>query len=62
VTRESPRLAQAHLLLGTEYAKVGDPQRGARAYQTFASSCPDHPSTVTVRKILEEYNKAHKGP
>lgn len=53
-----PRAAAAQLLLGSTYARLGEPVEGARAYASFLAACPAHPQAPTVRKLLTEYRGA----
>lgn len=55
-----PSAAFAFKKLGSLYAKAGQQDKGAAAYETFALSCPTEPGTAKVRQILEEFRKSKK--
>jgi tetratricopeptide (TPR) repeat protein len=50
-----PRAAAAQLLLGTSYARLGQVDAGARAYESFLDACPEHPKAPTVRRLLADF-------
>ncbi|MBX5483362.1 MAG: tetratricopeptide repeat protein, partial [Myxococcaceae bacterium] len=56
----NPRFAQCHLLLGAAYAKLNEPDEGARHYEIFLKLAPDAPEAPRVRLMLEQYKGLKK--
>ncbi len=53
-----PKHADCHKLLGTTWAKLGDPDKGAREYKEFLRLAPpDHPDFSRVTVILDSFEK-----
>ncbi len=55
VELDSQSYSIAHALLGTCYARLGNPQRAAVHYRRFLAANPDHQQAPQVRRILEEF-------
>ena len=57
-----PNLAIVHMYLGTSYAREGDMKAGAREYEIFAKSCPNHLMAPRVQALLKDYydSQPHK--
>jgi hypothetical protein len=56
--RTNPAQADCHKLLGTVWAKLNDPYRGAREYREFLRLAPrDHPDREKVKLILETFDE-----
>jgi ABC transport system ATP-binding/permease protein len=53
-----PTYPRCHKLLGANYAKLKEPERGAEHYRKFLRLAPNDPDADTVRKILETYEQA----
>ena len=52
----SPRAFDCHKLLGAAWAKLGDPDKGARAYREFIKLAPrDHPELDKVKAFLDAF-------
>ena len=51
----------AYLILGSAHAKLGDPQAGTRAYETYLLSCRTYPNADRVQRILTDYWRATGG-
>ena len=51
----------AYLILGSAHAKLGDPQAGTRAYETYLLSCRTYPNSDRVQRILTDYWRATGG-
>jgi pSer/pThr/pTyr-binding forkhead associated (FHA) protein len=52
-----PSNADCHKFLGTTWAKLNEPDKGAREYKEFVRLAPpDHPDLDKVRAILDAYN------
>jgi tetratricopeptide (TPR) repeat protein len=56
-----PRAGWAYLILGSAHAKLGDPQAGTRAYETYLLSCRTYPNADRVQRILTDYWRATGG-
>jgi pSer/pThr/pTyr-binding forkhead associated (FHA) protein len=54
-----PDQPRCHKLLGTTYAKLKQPERGAEHYRIFLRLAPNDPQADQVRKLLEVYD-SHK--
>jgi pSer/pThr/pTyr-binding forkhead associated (FHA) protein len=50
-----PSLAEAHLYLGTCYARIENIKRGAFHYEEFVHARPKDPNAAAVRGILRDY-------
>lgn len=55
-----PEHARCHKLLGTTYARLQEPDRGANHYRRFLSLAPNDPQADAVKKILESYEQSLK--
>ena len=55
-----PQHARCHKLLGTAYARLQEPDRGATHYRRFLSLAPNDPQADAVKKILESYEQSLK--
>jgi len=56
--RAAPRNPDCHKLLGTVWAKLNEPEKGAREYREFMRlASPDHPDVEKVGKILEAFER-----
>jgi len=55
------RAGWAYLILGSAHAKLGDPQAGTRAYETYLLSCRTYPNADRVQRILTDYWRATGG-
>jgi pilus assembly protein CpaC len=58
VVEKQPGAAHVYKKLGALYAKTGELDRGAAAYETFVLSCPAQPDTKKVRALLEDFRKS----
>ena len=56
-----PKAGWAYLILGSAHAKLGDPQAGTRAYETYLLSCRTYPNSDRVQRILTDYWRATGG-
>ena len=56
-----PKAGWAYLILGSAHAKLGDPQAGTRAYETYLLSCRTYPNADRVQRILTDYWRATGG-
>jgi len=56
-----PKAGWAYLILGSAHAKLGDPQSGTRAYETYLLSCRTYPNADRVQRILTDYWRATGG-
>jgi len=52
-----PDAAIVHLFLGSAWAKLKDPSRGAYSYETFVLSCPDDAKANAVVRMLREFER-----
>ncbi len=59
--RVDPTFAKCHMVLGSTYAKLREPELGAQHYRRFMQLAPDDPDAVRVKMLLEQYESA-KGP
>ncbi|HZH03125.1 MAG TPA: FHA domain-containing protein [Myxococcaceae bacterium] len=57
----NPAHARCHKLLGTTYAHLRDPERGAVHYRRFLALAPTDPQADAVKRILESYELSRKG-
>ena len=54
--KANPKNADCHKLLGTAWAKLGEPDKGAREYKEFLRLAPpDHPDLDKVKTIINQY-------
>jgi ABC transport system ATP-binding/permease protein len=59
--RLSPKNSDCHKLLGTVWAKLNEPDKGAREYREFLRYAPpDHPDIDKVKAILETFDSKNK--
>ncbi|MGC4117292.1 MAG: pilus assembly protein N-terminal domain-containing protein [Myxococcales bacterium] len=58
VLEQEPSAAYVHRKLGALYARSGQQEKAAAAYETFALSCPADPQTAKVRALLAELRKS----
>ena len=56
-----PKAGWAYLILGSAHAKLGEPQAGTQAYETYLLSCRTYPNTDRVQRILTDYWRATGG-
>ena len=56
-----PKAGWAYLILGSAHAKLGDPQAGTKAYETYLLSCRTYPNADRVQRILTDYWRATGG-
>ncbi|HEY8209753.1 MAG TPA: FHA domain-containing protein, partial [Myxococcaceae bacterium] len=47
--------AECHLALGSTYARLRDPEKGAQHYREFLRLAPDHERSPEVRRLLQDY-------
>ena len=52
-----PDAAVVHLFLGSAWAKLREPSRGAYSYETFVLSCPDDAKANAVVRMLREFER-----
>jgi tetratricopeptide (TPR) repeat protein len=50
-----PSLAEAHFILGTCFARLGDLKKAASHYEEFVRLAPNDPSAAEVRMVLRQY-------
>ncbi len=56
--KAAPKNADCHKLLGTVWAKLDQPDKGAKEYKEFLRLAPpDHPDIDKVRAILDNFEK-----
>lgn len=55
-----PTLASCHMMLGTVFAKLSDPEKGAHHYREFLRLAPNDKAADKVRAILETYESMKK--
>lgn len=58
LVRAEPNSATSYLFLGAAYAHLGQTDRGTKAYETFALSCPDDPRAPSVVRMLKQFSRA----
>lgn len=58
--RLDPRHADAHRSLGIAYAKSNQPKQAVQHYRTYLKLAPAAPDAATVRKFIEDYDKAQE--
>jgi tetratricopeptide (TPR) repeat protein len=56
--RADPAFAKCHLLLGSTYAKLREPELGAQHYRRFLQIAPNDPDAARVKTLLEQYDSA----
>ena len=57
--RRAPGYPDCHKNLGTVWAQLKEPQKGAAEYRRFLELAgPEHPSYGKVREILDSYEHA----
>jgi tetratricopeptide (TPR) repeat protein len=54
--------APCHMMLGSCYAKLRQPEKGAEHYRKFVELAPDDPKAAMVRTLLEQYDGANPRP
>jgi pSer/pThr/pTyr-binding forkhead associated (FHA) protein len=59
--RVDPTFAKCHMVLGSTYAKLREPELGAQHYRRFMQLAPDDPEAARVKILLDQYESA-KGP
>jgi len=52
--------ARCHMLLGTTYARLREPELGARHYRLFVKLAPEDPDAERVRSLLEQYDRSRR--
>jgi Flp pilus assembly protein TadD len=50
-----PSFAKCHMVLGSTYAKLKEPELGAQHYRQFVQLAPNDPDTAKVQVFLEQY-------
>ena len=51
--------SDCHRVLGSVYAKMGDPKNGVKHYKKFLELDPDHQKAPQVRQMVEAYEKSN---
>lgn len=51
----NPSYAKCHMVLGSTYAKLKEPELGAQHYRKFVQLAPNDPDTAKVQLFLEQY-------
>jgi len=57
-----PKNAECHLALGSTYARLRDPEKGAQHYREFLRLAPTHAQADEVRRLLQEYEEQRSKP
>ena len=47
--------AECHLALGSTYARLREPEKGAQHYREFLRLAPTHDRAEEVRRLLQDY-------
>jgi TolA-binding protein len=58
-TKEDPTFADCFMMLGATQARMDHLAEGAESYRQFLRIAPNHPKAPQVRKIVEDYDRAH---
>jgi pSer/pThr/pTyr-binding forkhead associated (FHA) protein/TolA-binding protein len=53
-----PSFAKCHMVLGSIYAKLKEPELGAQHYRQFVQLAPNDPETAKVQVFLEQYESS----
>jgi len=54
--KADPSFAKCHMVLGSTYAKLKEPELGAQHYRQFVQLAPNDPDTAKVQVLLEQYD------
>lgn len=52
--------ARCHMLLGSTYAKLREPELGAKHYRLFVELAPDDPDAARVKALLDQYDRSRR--
>jgi len=58
----NPKDAECHLALGSTYARLRDPEKGAQHYREFLRLAPTHGQAEEVRRLLQDYEDQRNKP
>jgi len=53
--RVDPSFAKCHMVLGSTYAKLREPELGAQHYRRFVQLAPNDPEAPKVKLLLDQY-------
>ena len=56
--RVDPSFAKCHMVLGSTYAKLREPELGAQHYRRFVQLAPNDPEAPKVKLLLDQYESA----
>jgi ABC transport system ATP-binding/permease protein len=60
--RIDPSFAKCHMVLGSTYAKLREPELGAQHYRRFVQLAPNDPDAAKVKLLLDQYESAKLSP
>jgi pSer/pThr/pTyr-binding forkhead associated (FHA) protein len=56
--RSDPSFSKCHMVLGSTYARLREPELGAQHYRKFLQLAPDDPEAARIKIYLEQYESA----